>query len=835
MSSIREVIDTKIFTESRPKIISDKISVLTTDNIGTVIPKSALSNISLTSVPYVIQDAINQAKLDAKDLALADGILTDIKNRLATVEDGMSTRVYVDNKISYLEELLSQKASPEIVAQIADARVAIATENLAATSTVNALTSRVESSESQIINLSETINTKDTARATQINQVEASINQVLASYSEAIELTVDENGNAISQKIENLSLDSADVEEAKTLAQNADGKWTANSSLIIIDNETNKITGFNISASNLSSMFKINAGKFVISDDTDEYTPFIIDSTNKEILLNAKVSFTNTTDVPDFALTTDIKSENTTENGVTYIPNPIGGTYSDVGTKTGALVITLPNSWTDTMMTLEVEVYNYGMDKSFMLKLAGYNYPDRWINTSSNLVGSGLLGFNVRFGHDGTKCCIVIGEITSIWSYPKVKIKNCTFGYSNYAVDTWDDGWNVGLSTDLTGYVFTQTHTSSWQQEVQRAIDNDATYIDGGKIVTNTALVNNLNVLGGIVASNIKADRILTNDITGNTITGSYLEGVIIRNSWIDPTSVGTLTLWAVATGITVSSSPYYSYRANFAFDNDGSLIVDSNGKYRLAGISTSIPYSGLGYDLYRTYVLGGITRTAGINYDYAASNINKGVKLPTYNLYKHNTPARPLAINPTMTIEDMTKNTGSIKNLVTTRMSGGWSSPIESAGLGPAIGDFCKYGFYFCDTLYAIETYQSGTNQTKCRVYNSAGTMVLDKLLYYGNTSESPYIYTISTKTDISLKIKFECYFTSDDNEAGTSTWNVRTTLFLQGTSSSTSETLNIGNITNSSGDYFKFFILDSVNVNVYDSNRNTRITSYDLAGSLQ
>ena len=497
-------------------------------------------------IDTVTNTALSNALSDVSTLGdMLDGLIAELNIAKNTYTQSIISDNDINERINTAITTLNSSLS-DADSTILEVALTRATPEQVQTIATNILTASINGGSigASIENLQSAITDIDNARATDYNLLNAAIGEGLEDESSArasaLEVInayvgIDEagasTGTGLSAYLEDSDgvIGGADSQLNNTIRVTAEGiesKWAYNS--IVNIGGIYKKSGFGLTTNYTSgdgteenpyiSEFWIDASrlKFTNSNVTGQVAPFTIDAsgTAPKIAFNGLVSFKNVSE---------------TEDGVTLVPSPGGGSYSTVGNVTGALVVTLPNSWTNTMMTLEVEVYNYAMNKSFMLKLAGYNHTSGWINTSSNLIGSGLLDFNVRFGHDGTKCCIVIGETTSIWSYPKVKIKNCTFGYANYAVDTWNSGWNVGLSADLTGYVFTKTHISSWQQEVQRAIDNDATYIDGSKIVTGTlaadsAFVNSLNVVGGVVADTIVANSSIESPIINSaTFNGTYL------------------------------------------------------------------------------------------------------------------------------------------------------------------------------------------------------------------------------------------------------------------------------------------------------------------------
>ena len=108
------------------------------------------------------------------------------------------------------------------------------------------------------------------------------------------------------------------------------------------------------------------------------------------------------------------------------------------------------------MMSMWIDVYLYNATQSFSLYCGGYNYTgNSWRNEFVRLIGSTASDNRVRFGHDGTKCCIVIGETSSSWPYPKINVRDFKAGHNSSSINTWDDGWTISIVSDLAGYTFT--------------------------------------------------------------------------------------------------------------------------------------------------------------------------------------------------------------------------------------------------------------------------------------------------------------------------------------------------------------------------------------------
>lgn len=425
----------KIFSTNKENIVevnNDRI-IESDSEFREVVKQGYLLNmINLSTIPDIIADAIADAIIDAKDLTLADSLLSTLRTDLENLDDGVYKKTYIDNTITYLEDLLTSKVDAETVASIADSKIAIASEGFAATSTVNLLTSRVDSSESAITSLAETVNTKDTARANQISSLEASIDESFSGYSEAIDLVVESDGSVRAKKIEDLRVEfeseiglvNASIADTNELIVEKDGEWKA-SSMKLITNPYGGITGYSFQdGSGLKSNFTINADTFKISNSTNTYTPFSIVDNN--LLFNGKVTFSNIT----------------------------GG---------------------DSILTVD---------------------------------------------------------------------------------------------------------------NVQDAINNNVTSIDGGKIVTNAAFVNNLNATGGIVADYVNANEMNGLTINGGIFNGARINGAVIKASYLDLD--GELE---VLTNYHISVATYNASPSTYS----DAVYISSDNEYRIPSWSTIKNTAGFG------------------------------------------------------------------------------------------------------------------------------------------------------------------------------------------------------------------------------------------------
>ena len=124
----------------------------------------------------------------------------------------------------------------------------------------------------------------------------------------------------------------------------------------------------------------------------------------------------------------------------------------------------------------------------------------------------------------------------------------------------------------------------------------------GQTIINGGYLRGELIEANSITAGQIDAYAITGKQITGGTINGTDINGVritgaIIKASFIDYTSNLALSNWQYYTSATIPPA----YAVNFAHNNDGSLLVDSQGYVRLpaqSGFKTTGTIKTLGGDI---------------------------------------------------------------------------------------------------------------------------------------------------------------------------------------------------------------------------------------------
>lgn len=151
-------------------------------------------------------------------------------------------------------------------------------------------------------------------------------------------------------------------------------------------------------------------------------------------------------------------------SGIVRVPFPLGGGYSYTGGGiNGALKIELPFNGISTMITFEVDVYDYDNRTSGKYIISGYPYGSdgTWVNVSAQYVGSESRRRTVRFGQYNSKSAVSIGETDSFWAYPQIAIKNFHGGYTGASRD-WEKNWRLTLDanplTNANGGALTRPH-----------------------------------------------------------------------------------------------------------------------------------------------------------------------------------------------------------------------------------------------------------------------------------------------------------------------------------------------------------------------------------------
>lgn len=135
----------------------------------------------------------------------------------------------------------------------------------------------------------------------------------------------------------------------------------------------------------------------------------------------------------------------------------VAGYINGGSSVTGTMKITLPVGWTNTMMSIIIRGYNHVIPGgAYEYTLSGYNVASAWSKPQVLASGNVPTVLPIRFGFDGTKACILIGDVTTTWGYPRLAITDVITSY-NGANTGWDAGWVITPITDETGITVSGT------------------------------------------------------------------------------------------------------------------------------------------------------------------------------------------------------------------------------------------------------------------------------------------------------------------------------------------------------------------------------------------
>ena len=359
-------------------------------------------------------------------------------------------------------------------------------------------------------------------------------------------------------------------------------------------------------------------------------------STSKMYLIGAISQATSTQTYSNSAI--HATNGTLTTSGVgkdNYIAYPKDGYYSSQKvSETGYLCITLPQSWTDTMIKFDVGIFNYLSNTSVTYTISGYMYSpsQRWFNVSAYAVGhyqGDLSNLPVIFGHNETKCVVYIGTATTTWSYPKISISNITLGWSNTTIDKWSTGWGFSFTTSLGTYNANvqNTNVSYQSQLLQGKSAKDFTEKHSWKCTINKNTWSRLCHVKYAV-SNAGASYILNVQENRNFVVYNY---TYLVNTHHEQT--GHITL------LNNSNFPYSgNSEARLIVDTYGNSYFEFRDGIRLADSWTSttvicelVPLSTGDITKYTTYTSG-----SSIPSDYAVTTtvLHTGEGIPNIDNY---------------------------------------------------------------------------------------------------------------------------------------------------------------------------------------------------------
>ena len=207
---------------------------------------------------------------------------------------------------------------------------------------------------------------------------------------------------------------------------------------------------------------------------------------------------------------------------------------------TGTLKITLPKSWSNTQLVITLRGFSYASPyEHWTMQLSGYSYSTTpaWLYARARIHGDTGFGNKVRFGHDGTKLCILLGDLTTPgWTqYHFIALTEVLTNFQN--TTGWGSGWSIDVITSEAG--------------ITNIVDADTSFIFGGVSKPAALTVSGTTTLNGPlqVVRPAGSSSLQTQRNTGDT-QYRYSANVDGLMSWGDGTSALDTNLYRTSAGV---------------------------------------------------------------------------------------------------------------------------------------------------------------------------------------------------------------------------------------------------------------------------------------------
>lgn len=117
---------------------------------------------------------------------------------------------------------------------------------------------------------------------------------------------------------------------------------------------------------------------------------------------------------------------------------------------TGTLKIRLPVTWTNTMGVYKIMLYEYNGRGSSEITVSFYNYSSFQSYHNHSYQLNGAFEGAVRIAHDGSSCCILLGNTSYNWNYVKVYVYQVFAGHS-VPIYYVDQNFYISIITSESG------------------------------------------------------------------------------------------------------------------------------------------------------------------------------------------------------------------------------------------------------------------------------------------------------------------------------------------------------------------------------------------------
>ena len=299
-------------------------------------------------------------------------------------------------------------------------------------------------------------------------------------------------------------------------------------------------------------------------------------------------------------------------SGGTYVPKPNGASYASSQTNfTGAIAIKLPTaSWNRSdMISFNVDIFDYdgsNEGESVSLYVYGYQYSTgNWTNCGAVVLSDRTdKDYTVRFGHDGTRHIVYIGETTSAWRYLQITVRDFQAGYSADAT-SYDNGWNIDVAqtsfsniqqTSSNNYPVAKQFETARNIALSGAVTGNANFDGSGNItIATTATSDPTLTLAGDATGSATFTNLGNATLTVTVANDSHThDGRYYTESEID-TKLANTANWNTAYGWGNHASAGYS-TASGVEDNANNYSLPAGSSSTRGGFKIGYTESGKNY-----------------------------------------------------------------------------------------------------------------------------------------------------------------------------------------------------------------------------------------------
>lgn len=146
---------------------------------------------------------------------------------------------------------------------------------------------------------------------------------------------------------------------------------------------------------------------------------------------------------------------------------------------TGTMKIRLPVSWTNTMGVYKIMLYEYNGRGSSEITVSFYNYSSSQSYHNYSYQLNGAFEGAVRVAHDGSGCCILLGNTSYNWNYIKVYVYQ-VFNGQNVPSNYVNQPYNISIITSEAGLSkitsIPKTSMNRYDDNYIRAINKNGYY-----------------------------------------------------------------------------------------------------------------------------------------------------------------------------------------------------------------------------------------------------------------------------------------------------------------------------------------------------------------------